>query len=187
MKAMKYVGLVTLAAVTLGFATPAFADDFDTKVNVTVEEASIFTLEAVPSKYNFTTPVEYDGEYTGLEATTITDGTIEVFKGYSGTKGASIRATFDGLTVKRDGTEVEDAAEVTAFSIGDASLLGTADYVDLFADEDFVKNVAGDDQATGYLAKDITEVTLGFTGDVLPEDEITGTVTYMATDVIEAD
>ena len=182
MKAMKYVGLATLAAVTLGFATPAFAADFETDVNVTVNEANIFTLEAVPSEYNFTTPVKYNGEYTGLEAT-ITDGTIEVFKGYSGTKGASIRATFDGLTVKRDGTEVEDAAEVTAFSIGDTSLLGTADYVDLFADEDFVENVAGDDQATGYLAKDITEVTLGFTGDVLPGDEITGTVTYWSTNV----
>ena len=185
MKAMKYVGLATLAAVTLGFATPTFADEegFDTDVTVEVKESYTFTLEAVPSAYDFSTLVLNGGVYTGLEATISDDNMVKVFKGYEDGLGAGIEATFNGLTVTRDGDEVEDAVEVTAFSIGETSLMDTGETKTLFEDSEFVKNAAGEYQATGNLAKTITGVTLGFKGDVLPGDAISGIVMYSANDV----
>lgn len=183
MKAMKYVGLATLAAVTLGFATPAFAADFETDVNVTVEEASIFTLEAVPSEYNFKPLVKNGGEYTDVEAETITGGSIEVFKGYAGTEGRTIDVTISELAVVREGAVSNpDNVEVTELSIAGVDLVGSG-LGTLFADDDFATNANGGEQYTGNLVNDIDEATIGFTAELLPGDVLSGTVTYS---VVEA-
>lgn len=175
MKAMKFVGLATLAVMTLGFATQASATEGvkTTDITVEVEESSTFTLEAVPSAYNFSTPVLNGGAYTGLEAE-ITDGTIEVFKGYDESDGRTISVSISDLEVDR--ADVADIA-VTELSIAGVDLLGTGSGI-LFADDDFEKNAAGDAQTTGHLVNDIDAATIGFTAEVLPGDTLTGTVMY---------
>lgn len=171
MKAMKFVGLATLAVMTLGFATQASATEVggkETDVLVNVIESDSFNLKSVPSAYTFSTPVK-DGnsEYPNLPAT-ITGQSMGVFRGYSGTKGNVVKATISDLEISG-----KSVIEVTALTIAGVDLMGTNNDNVLFADSAF-----GDTTATGNLTKEITSATIGFTADLSVGDSLTGTVMY---------
>lgn len=192
MKAMKYVGLVTLAAVTLGFATPAFAagENIDdegkngyTDVAVTVTNGTEFKLVSVPESIPFTTPLSTTG-HTAITATDFSED-IEVYRGYTietDHVDVPINVTIGALTVKRGNTTV-GTIPVTSFEMAGTTLAGSGQSATLFNDSDF-----GDDSDTSNITEEITAAELGFgtevtasgggTAQLQVSDTLTGQITY---------
>lgn len=197
MKAMKYVGLATLAAVTLGFATPASAavqGVDETKVNVTVDESKTFKLVSVPKEFKFKTEIK-DENYTlsiGSEEdpSKALEEEIKVFRGYTikgathskpGTATVPITVGIGNLSVSQNDQTV-GTVSVSSLSIAGKKLVGSG-FGTFLTNKDFTNNT------TGIIARDIKSAEIGFsktyntspetgTADLQAGDKLTGQITY---------
>lgn len=197
MKAMKYVGLVSLATVALGFATPVGAEvdgesnSAQTEVTVEVEGSNFFTLQSVPDKYNFSTTVKGE-DYTvsvegekneGGEKASV--GTFGVLKGYSANdyQGYKILASLSALMVnpRYEGEEGEEYLTYDRTITGHTTTIGnktinsrTGNGQVLFEESDF-----GSALDSGNLTKDIDTFKLNFSDkDLKVNDELLLKVVY---------
>ena len=181
MKAMKYVGLVTLATVALGFATPASAtvSNDQSTVEVTVNSSDVLFLKSVPSGYNFVTTINENETYADLEAQKAAGaldlGDITVIRGYKGTKEKQVSVTLGNLKITRgeDEVVVDDTVTNTSFTFGDTAGKTT------FLDSEF-----GASEDTGKLTKSVDKLKLSFkTSNLQVGDKVTGTLTYQVNNV----
>lgn len=193
MKAMKYVGLVSLATVALGFATPVGATVNEeaksehTDVTVEVEGSNFFALQSVPEKYNFSTTVKgedytvgVEGEKNGNEEKASV-GTFGVLKGYSADayQGYKILASLSALMVNPKYEEEYFIYDRTitghTTTIGNKTIRsGTGNGQVLFEESDF-----GSALDSGNLTKDIDTFKLNFSDkDLKVNDELLLKVVY---------
>lgn len=190
MKAMKYVGLATLAAVALGFATPASAATQgvdQTNVQVSVGESKTFKLVSVPENFTFSTEIKDDNYSLKIGSETepakSLQEKIKVFRGYKikqGTLTVPITVSMGNLSVSKNAQQA-GAVAVNSLSIAGKKLVGTGAGTFL-TNKDFTNN------ATGTIAHDIKSAEIGFsktynrtmggTADLQAEDQLTGKITY---------
>lgn len=179
MKATKYIAAAVIAATALGVATPTFAAvGVDTSnVGVTIRTAKEgeeeFVLKTVPSNYEFTSPINYNGKY---EITTTSESKMTAFKNFeSGDEDKFIvSASVSKLALNGEENEA-NWINVTKFSINTKSIGGTGENTALYGDTDFVEQ---DDDTNDYYIE-IAEAKIEFTQQGLElEDELTGTVMY---------
>lgn len=178
MKATKYIAAAVIAATALGVATPTFAAvGVDTSnVGVTIRTANEgeeeFVLKTVPSNYEFTSPINYNGKY---EITTTSESKVTAFKNFeSGDEDKFIvSASVSKLTLNGDKT---NKIAVKNFSINNVSIgSSTGGSAVLFGDTDFDNQDA--DTKDYYI--DITEATIQFKKEGLKlNDVLTGKVLY---------
>lgn len=184
MKAMKYVGLATLAAVTLGFATPAFAADGGdienegkngyTDVTVAVDKSDTFKLVSVPAEFNFDTKLQDSAYSLTIGSETVNKDKLEeeikVYRGYTieddDTEADAIPITvsIESLSVSRDGAKVGTVA-VDELAIGGKKLVGTG-FGGFLTDQDF------DNAATATIAHAINSATIGFDDEYNPSKDV---------------
>lgn len=194
---MKYVGLVSLATVALGFATPVGATVNEeaksehTDVTVEVEGSNFFALQNVPEKYNFSTTVKGEDYTVGVEGEKNGDGekasvgTFGVLKGYSADdyQGYKILASLSALMVnpKYEGEEGEEYLNYDRTITGHTTTIGnktirsgTGNGQVLFEESDF-----GSALDSGNLTKDIDTFKLNFSDkDLKVNDELLLKVVY---------
>lgn len=198
MKAMKYVGLVSLATVALGFATPVGAEGEDTEispfktaVSVNVESDNTLSLVAVPGEYNFTTTIKGTGSYelatSGEESAPL--GNITVSKGYTGKIDTNnIKVSLTNLTINRNDVATTDPVTSISFTFGNVTsdLKGTSESGAIyFSDTTFHDGAV---QTSGQLSKPVDKVGLNFESTALQvEDVVTGTMEYQVSSLPEPD
>ena len=185
MKATKYIAAAVIAATALGVATPAFAADgvdADTSnvavtIRTAIDEEKDFVLHTVPDSYEFTTPVNYDGEY----AITAKDSSQMIaFKNFeSGDEDIfTVSASVSQLKLNEEADLIDvDGFYINGNSIGDSTGEGTI----LYGDSDFKDNIVG----TNDYAIDITSAKIEFSKEGLKlTDTLSGTVLYTQAAVV---
>lgn len=191
MKTTKYIAAAVIAATALGVATPAFASgepeagvnasDVGVTIRTAEEGEEEFVLKTVPAGYNFESSVKYNGEYT-IDTPAGTTFKMTAFKNFeSGSEDKfTVSASVSDLVLNDN----EATIEVTNFVIGEKGIGGsTGEGDELFGDTDFTTS----ETDPNIYSVSIDKATIEFEKqDLVPTDELTGTVTYTQPSVYTA-